>query len=98
MVTRAPRVALSRARRHMQKDAMADQRTPPPSTVPWPPIIYVAAVIAAVVLQVAFPLAFPESTKAPLALLGLIGLAGGIGLVITAIRALNAAHTTVRPT
>lgn len=70
----------------------------PPSIIPWPPLIYLGAVITAVALQVALPLSFPASLKAPLALLGLFCLAAGVGIDIAAIRALNRARTTVRPT
>jgi protein-S-isoprenylcysteine O-methyltransferase Ste14 len=69
----------------------------PPNRVPWPPLIYLGAVVAAVALYVALPLSFPDGWKALLALIGVACLAAGVTLDIAAIRTLGASRTTVRP-
>lgn len=72
----------------------ADER---PNAVPWPPILYVCAVVAAALLYLVHPVTFPNWAKPLAALLGVAILTAGIILDVNAIRTLNRARTTVMP-
>jgi protein-S-isoprenylcysteine O-methyltransferase Ste14 len=72
-------------------------RTDRPNRIPWPPLIYLAAVAGAVALQVASPLGFPGWMKPVVALAGLALLAGGVLIDVAAIRTLGKHGTTVMP-
>lgn len=73
-------------------------RSAAPNKVPWPPIIYLAAIAAAILLEVFLPL--PWITE-PLS--DLLFAAGGLAVVavvaieISAMRALKRGNTTIRP-
>jgi protein-S-isoprenylcysteine O-methyltransferase Ste14 len=73
------------------------EQPPPPSRLPWPPIVYVGAVAAAALLHYVLPVRFPAAATAPLALIGVALLGGGVALDLAAIRTLARAGTTVRP-
>jgi protein-S-isoprenylcysteine O-methyltransferase Ste14 len=68
-----------------------------PSTIPWPPLLLLAAVIAASLVGRRWPLTWPglDDTAARIVGLG-IGI-GGIVLAIWSIWTLYRARTTVRP-
>jgi protein-S-isoprenylcysteine O-methyltransferase Ste14 len=68
-----------------------------PATVPWPPILIVAAVALAIVLGRFFPLAWPGLDDLPARIIGYgLGLAG-VALVAWGIITLRRAGTTVLP-
>lgn len=69
-----------------------------PNRLPWPPIIYVAAIALAIVLGYAMRLPWPASPLADIlvAVGWLVGLAGLV-LDIQAMRRLSAARTTIMP-
>jgi protein-S-isoprenylcysteine O-methyltransferase Ste14 len=68
-----------------------------PNRIPWPPLIYLAAVVAAVVAYVIWPLPLPEWIRPVAALLGLALLLTGVGIDVAAIRTLAKHRTTVMP-
>ncbi len=69
-----------------------------PNSLPWPPIIYLAAVVVSVALNVfyRFPW-FGQPLSAILFVLGWLMIAAFIALNISAIRAMRRRGTTVRP-
>lgn len=69
-----------------------------PNSLPWPPIIYLAAVVVSVALNVfyRFPW-FGQPLAAILFVLGWLMIAAFIALNISAIRAMRRRGTTVRP-
>jgi protein-S-isoprenylcysteine O-methyltransferase Ste14 len=70
-----------------------------PSRIPWPPILYVAAVIVAIVLGVAYPLPWiGEPLAGLLFAVGWILAVAAIGIFAAAVRTLSRARTTVMPT
>jgi protein-S-isoprenylcysteine O-methyltransferase Ste14 len=68
-----------------------------PNRLPWPPMIYVGAVLAGVALQVVWPVGLPEWLRPVGALLGLAVMAVGVMIDVLAIRTLARAGTTVMP-
>lgn len=68
-----------------------------PNRIPWPPLIYLGAVIAAVLVHVLVPLTLPDWLKPIAALLGLMLLIGGVTIDVAAIRTLGKHRTTVMP-
>ena len=69
-----------------------------PNTLPWPPIIYVTAIVAGVLLNVFWPLPWVgRALSAILFALGWLMVAAFIALNVSAIRAMRRAGTTVRP-
>ncbi|WP_157015334.1 methyltransferase family protein [Mesorhizobium xinjiangense] len=70
-----------------------------PSRVPWPPIIYLAAIVIAVALSYTVPLPWlVEPTSDLLFAVGLVAIAGAIAIEVAAMRALKRAETTILPT
>ncbi len=69
-----------------------------PNSLPWPPIIFLAAIAVSVLLNVFFPLSWPgPPVSGILFALGWLMLAAFVALNISAIRAMRRAGTTVRP-
>jgi len=68
-----------------------------PNAIPWPPLLYLAAVAGAVILYVVYPATFPVWAKPVAALAGVAILTAGIILDVNAIRTLARARTTVMP-
>ena len=70
----------------------------PPNTVPWPPILYLAAVALALVLHWLAPMRWFEGPlRLGLAVLGACGLCAGLVLEIVTIQAFRRHQTTVLP-
>jgi protein-S-isoprenylcysteine O-methyltransferase Ste14 len=68
-----------------------------PTTVPWPPILIVLAVLAAVLLGIFVPVPWPGLDDGPARVVGIaLGIAG-LALVIWAITTLRQHETTVMP-
>lgn len=69
-----------------------------PNRVPWPPIIYLAAIAMAVVLGVLYPLPWiGEPISDLLFAAGWLAGAGVIAIYYSAMRALKRGNTTIRP-
>jgi protein-S-isoprenylcysteine O-methyltransferase Ste14 len=69
-----------------------------PNSLPWPPIIYLAAITVSVLLNVFYPLPwFGQPLSAILFAIGWLMIAAFVALNISAIRVMRRAGTTVRP-
>ena len=69
-----------------------------PNSMPWPPIIYLAAIAVSILLNVFYPLPwFRQPLSGILFVLGWLMIAAFVALNISAIRAMRRAGTTVRP-
>jgi len=69
-----------------------------PNSLPWPPIIYLAAIAVSVLLNAFFPLPwFGQPILAVLFVTGWLMIAAFVALNISAIRVMRRAGTTVRP-
>ncbi len=69
-----------------------------PNRLPWPPIIYVTAIVVGVLLHLLHPLAwFGQPLAGILFVLGLLMIAAFVALNVSAIRVMRRAGTTVRP-
>jgi protein-S-isoprenylcysteine O-methyltransferase Ste14 len=69
-----------------------------PNSLPWPPIIYLSAIVSSLLLNVVYPLPwFGQPLSAILFVLGWLSIAAFAALNILAIRAMRRAGTTVRP-
>ncbi|WP_395450970.1 methyltransferase family protein [Aminobacter sp. UC22_36] len=69
-----------------------------PSKVPWPPIIYLAAIAMAVVLGLLYPLPWiTEPLSDLLYAAGWLAVAGVIAMYYSAMQTLKRAKTTIRP-
>ena len=69
-----------------------------PNSLPWPPIIYLAAIAASVLLNAFFPLPwFGQPLLDVLFVTGWLMIAAFVALNISAIRVMRRAGTTVRP-
>lgn len=69
-----------------------------PNRLPWPPLIYVAAVALAVLLHYLAPLPWlPSPLSDILFAVGWLMVAGGIMLMVSALRTLHRAGTTSHP-
>lgn len=74
---------------------MSDQR---PNTIPWPPLIYIAAIILAVALHFLFPLPWIGRPLSDFLFAGGLVLAAvAIAMDLMAMRAMRRANTTVAP-
>ena len=72
--------------------------TAAPNSFAWPPLIYLAAVVAGIVLTVVYPLPWiTEPLSDILFAAGWLLVIGGLALNISALRTLRGANTTVRP-
>ncbi len=66
--------------------------------VPWPPLVYLIALIAAVALGMVYPLPWLRGLLSDLLFaIGWIAVVAVVMLWVTAIRAMKAAHTTLNP-
>jgi protein-S-isoprenylcysteine O-methyltransferase Ste14 len=76
---------------------MTDTQTAP-NRIPWPPIIYVAAIAISIVLGMLYPLPWLPSGTLPEILFaaGWLAIIGAIALVVSAVRAMSGARTTIR--
>lgn len=69
-----------------------------PNALPWPPILYIAAVAAAVVLNWLWPLPWlPRPLSEFLFAIGWLVVGGALAIHIAAIRAMKRAKTTIMP-
>jgi len=69
-----------------------------PNSLPWPPIIYLAAIAVSVLLNVLYPAWwFGQPLSGILFAIGWLMIAAFVALNISAIRAMRRAGTTVRP-
>ncbi len=69
-----------------------------PNTLPWPPIVYVAAVAAAIVLNWLVPLPWiPGPLGELLFAVGWLVVGGALAIDITAMRTMARAKTTIMP-
>jgi protein-S-isoprenylcysteine O-methyltransferase Ste14 len=74
----------------------ADQASRP-SAIPWPPLVFAAALLAAFLLQRAYPLAWPGLDDRPARVVGYgLGIAG-MALMIWGLATLYAARTNIWP-
>lgn len=70
-----------------------------PGALPWPPILYVAALAAGVVLHWLVPLPWlPPPLSEILFAVGWLMVAGAVAIFVAAIRTMRRAKTTVMPT
>ena len=70
----------------------------PPSRFPWPPVIYLAAIVASIVLNLFYPLPWiGEPLSDMLVATGWVLLAGVIAIDFSAMRTLWRAKTTIMP-
>jgi protein-S-isoprenylcysteine O-methyltransferase Ste14 len=69
-----------------------------PNSLPWPPIIFLAAIVVSMLLNAFYPLPwFGRPLSGILFALGWLMIAAFLALNISAIRAMHRAETTVRP-
>ncbi len=69
-----------------------------PNGLPWPPIVFLAALVVSALLNVFYPLPwFAQPVSGILVVLGWVMIAAFVVLNILAIRAMRRAGTTVRP-
>ena len=69
-----------------------------PNALPWPPVIYIAAIAGALVLQWLWPLPWLPRTLAEfLFAVGWVVIAGALAIDIAAMRTLSRSKTTVMP-
>lgn len=69
-----------------------------PNSLPWPPIIFLAALVVGALLDVFYPLPWlGQPVSDVLFVLGWLMIAAFVALNISAIRAMRQAGTTVRP-
>ncbi|SFU04255.1 isoprenylcysteine carboxylmethyltransferase family protein [Mesorhizobium sp. YR577] len=70
-----------------------------PNRIPWPPIIYLAAIAISIALGLLYPLPWLPSGILPdiLLALGWLAVAGTIALYVSAMRALKQGNTTIKP-
>ena len=70
-----------------------------PSAIPWPPLLYLSAIVAAFYLDSTYPLLWlPKSISDGLFAVGVLMVVGGLAFDLYAIRTLFAHKTTVMPT
>lgn len=70
-----------------------------PSSIPWPPLLYLAAIVGSIYLGNIFPLPWlPATISDSLFAAGIALVIGGFGLDLYAIRTLFKHKTTVMPT
>ena len=69
-----------------------------PSSFPWPPLIYVAAIAISIGLWILYPLPwFGSPLSDILFAVGCVGLVAMVAIYVSAFRTLNRANTTIRP-
>ena len=70
-----------------------------PSSFPWPPLIYVAAIAASILLHILLELPWVPSPLSDLLFaLGWLCVAAGVALLFSSLRTLRRAKTTAAPT
>lgn len=70
----------------------------PPSRFPWPPVIYLAAIVGSVILNLVYPLPWiGEPLSDMLVATGWVLLAGVVAIDVSAMRTLWRAKTTIMP-
>lgn len=70
----------------------------PPSRFPWPPVIYLAAIVAGIVLNLVYPLPWiGEPLSGMLVATGWVLIAGVVAIDVSAMRTLWRAKTTIMP-
>jgi protein-S-isoprenylcysteine O-methyltransferase Ste14 len=70
-----------------------------PNTVPWPPLVYLAAVILSVVLNIVLPLPWIRGLLGDILFAaGWLVILGAIAMYISAIHVMRRAQTTIMPT
>lgn len=69
-----------------------------PNKVPWPPILYLAVVLAALALEAIWPMGpIPAATLVGLRIGGFVIAAAGLGLDLAAMLAMHRARTNILP-
>jgi protein-S-isoprenylcysteine O-methyltransferase Ste14 len=69
-----------------------------PNSLPWPPVVYLAAIAVSVSLNAFYPLPwFGQPLSGSFSVLGWLMIAAVVALNISAIRVMRRAGTTVRP-
>ncbi len=69
-----------------------------PNSLPWPPIIYLAAIVVSILLNILYPIPwFGQPLSGILFAIGWLMIAAFVALNISALRALRRVQTTVRP-
>lgn len=69
-----------------------------PNSLPWPPIVYLAAIAVSVLLDVVYPLPWLAPPLSGIFLvIGWLMIAASVALNVAAMRAMRRAGTTVRP-
>ena len=69
-----------------------------PNTVPWPPILYLAVVLAALALEAIWPMGpVPAAMLVGLRIGGFVIAAAGLGLDLAAMLAMHRARTNILP-
>ncbi len=69
-----------------------------PNSLPWPPIIFLAAIVAGILLNAFYPLPwFGQPLAEILFAIGWLMIAAFVALNVSAMRAMRRAGTTVRP-
>lgn len=69
-----------------------------PNRLPWPPLIYVAAIAASIVLGTLVPLPWlPPPASELLFAIGWVAIAGALAIDVAAMRTLHRSRTTVLP-
>lgn len=76
---------------------MTDARQPP-SRFPWPPVVYLAAIVAGILLNLWYPLPWiGEPLSDMLVMTGWVLVAGVVAIDVSAMRTLWKARTTIMP-
>lgn len=69
-----------------------------PNRLPWPPMLYVAAIVVAAILGWFYPLPWiPSPLSDILFAIGIVGIAGVVLIDVSAMRTLHRARTTIMP-
>ncbi|PWK69149.1 isoprenylcysteine carboxylmethyltransferase family protein [Aminobacter sp. AP02] len=77
---------------------MTDLKAAAPSKVPWPPIVYLLAIVAAAALGMLYPLPWiTEPLSDLLYAAGWLALVGVVAIYYSAMQTLKRAKTTIRP-
>lgn len=77
---------------------MTDLKAGAPSKVPWPPIVYLLAIVVAVALGMLYPLPWiNEPLSDLLYAAGWLALVGVVAIYYSAMQTLKRAKTTIRP-
>lgn len=80
-----------------QENATAPSPAAPPSHFPWPPVLFLAALLTGWLLQRAWPLAWPGTNDAPAKAIGWALVGGGFALAIWALVTMLRQSAEFRP-